>query len=108
MAYPLRELGMATLRNYLSFYYFAFFHLVRYYLILSIGFGFLWHPLWILGALMLVYTAVTDYFVKKPELKFHLYLFFFLSEHLFYQVGVFRGCFKQRHFGCYRLKFRRP
>ena len=108
MTYPLRELGLATLRNYMSFYYFSFFHLVRYYLILFIGFGFLWHPLWILGALMLVCTSVTDYFVKKPHMKFHIYLFFYFSEHLFYQAGVFRGCLKQRYFRSYLLKFRRP
>jgi mycofactocin system glycosyltransferase len=108
MAYPLRELGLATFRNYLSFYYFAFFHLVRYYLIVFIGFGFLWHPLWILGALMLVYASVADYFVKKPHMKFHLFLFFYLLEHLFYQAGVFWGCLKQKYFRCYLLKFSRP
>jgi len=108
MTYPLIELGYSTSRNYLSFYYFAFFHLVRYYLILFIGFGFLWPPLWILSSLMLVYASVTDYFVKKPELKFHLFFFFYLSEHLFYQAGVFWGCLKSRYFGSYMLKFKRP
>ena len=108
MTYPLRELGLSTFRNYLSFYYFSFFHLVRYYLILFIGFGFLWHPLWILGALMLVYASATDYLVKKPHLGFHLFFFFYLAEHLFYQAGVFRGCLKQRYFRSYLLKFRRP
>jgi hypothetical protein len=108
MAYPLPDLAYSTFRNYLSFYYFAFFHLVRYYLILFIGFGFLWSPLWILGALMLVYASVADYFVKDAALKYPVFLFFYLAEHLFYQAGVFWGCLKLRYFGSYLLTFKRP
>jgi mycofactocin system glycosyltransferase len=97
----------AALRSSYSFFYFAFFHLVRYYLVLFIGFGVLWYPLWILGGLALVYASVVDYITKKPALFYPVFLFFYLLEHLFYQVGVFWGCLRQGYFGSYVLKFRR-
>jgi len=97
----------AALRSYLSFFYFAFFHLVRYYLVLFIGFGVLWYPLWILGGLALIYASALDYITKKPELFYPVFLFFYLLEHLSYQVGVFWGCLRQGYFGSYILSFRR-
>ncbi|HUT68358.1 MAG TPA: mycofactocin biosynthesis glycosyltransferase MftF [Dehalococcoidales bacterium] len=103
---PFPKILYATFRSYLSFFYFAFFHLVRYYLIPIFAFGFLWHPLWIFGGLAIIYTSVVDYCVKKPELLYPVFLFFYILEHLAYQVGVFRGCFKQKYFGSYILSFR--
>jgi mycofactocin system glycosyltransferase len=94
-------------RSWLSFLYFAFFHLVRYYLVLFIGFGFLWHPLWILGGLAVVYASVLDFSVKRPALLYPVFLFYYSLEHLAYQVGVFWGCLKKGYFGSYRLSFRR-
>jgi len=103
---PFPQVIYATLRSYLSFFYFAFFHLVRYYLILIFALGFLWHPLWYFGGLAIVCTSIVDYYVKKPGLLYAVFLFFYLLEHLAYQVGVFRGCFKQKYFGSYILSFR--
>jgi mycofactocin system glycosyltransferase len=97
----------AALRSYLSFFYFVFFHLIRYYLVLFIGFGVLWYPLWILGGLALVYASIADYLTKKPKLFYPIFLFFYLLEHLAYQVGVFWGCLKKGYFGSYLLRFRR-
>jgi mycofactocin system glycosyltransferase len=97
----------AALRSSYSFFYFAFFHLVRYYLVLFIGFGVLWPPLWIMGGLTLVYASVVDYITKKPALFYPVFLFFYLLEHLWYQVGVFWGCLKNGYFGSYLLRFRR-
>jgi mycofactocin system glycosyltransferase len=101
-----RQLFNAVLRSLLSFVYFVFFHLIRYYLVLFIGFGVLWPPLWILGGLALVYASIADYLVKKPKLFYPVFLFFYLLEHLVYQVGVFWGCLKKGYFGSYLLKFR--
>jgi mycofactocin system glycosyltransferase len=97
----------AALRSSYSFLYFAFYHLVRYYLILFIGFGVLWYPLWILGGLAMVYVSVMDYIAKRPALFYPVFLFFYLLEHLSYQVGVFWGCLRQGYFGSYILRFRR-
>jgi mycofactocin system glycosyltransferase len=97
----------SVFRSWLSFFYFAFFHLVRYYLVLFIAFGFLWHPLWILGGLAVVYASVVDFSVKKPALLYPVFLFYYFLEHLAYQVGVFWGCLKKGYFGSYRLSFKR-
>ena len=107
MALPLNKLLYSAFRSYLSFYYFAFFHLVRYYLILIFGFGFLWYPLWFFGGLAVVYTSIVDYYVKKPKLPYPVFLYFYLLEHLAYQLGVFWGCLRQKYFGSYILSFRR-
>ena len=97
----------AALRSYLSFFYFAFFHLTRYYLILFIGLGWLWYPLWIFGGLAIIYSSIVDYYVKRPELFYPIFLFFYLLEHLAYQLGVFWGCLKKGYFGSYLLSFKR-
>ncbi|OGO43970.1 MAG: mycofactocin system glycosyltransferase [Chloroflexi bacterium RBG_16_60_22] len=101
------KVAAAAFRSYLSLFYFAFFHLVRYYLILIIALGFWLHPLWLFGGLAIVYTSIVDYTVKKPDLNYPVFLFLYLLEHLAYQVGVFRGCLKQRYFGSYLLSFKR-
>jgi cellulose synthase/poly-beta-1,6-N-acetylglucosamine synthase-like glycosyltransferase len=96
-----------TLRSYLSFYYFISFHLVRYYLILLVSLGVLFHPLWFLCAFMLLLTSIVDYAVKKPRLFYPVYLFFYSLEHLAYQIGVFWGCLKLVYFGSYLPAFTR-
>lgn len=103
--YP--QVFYATLRSYLSFFYFAFFHLMRYYLILIFVLGFLWYPFWIFGGLAIFCTSIVDYYVKKPKLLYPFFLYFYLLEQLAYQIGVFWGCIKQKYFGSYILSFRR-
>jgi mycofactocin system glycosyltransferase len=100
------RLAGAVLRGLLSFGYFAFFHLVRYYLILFIGFGVLWYPLWILGGLALVYASTADYLNRRPALFYPVFFFYFLLEQLAYQAGVFWGCLKKGYFGSYVVSFR--
>ena len=101
------QLFSAALRSRLSFYYYAFFHLTRYYLILIIGLGVAWWPFWVWGGAGIIYSSVTDYIVKKPNLFYPVFLYFYLLEHLVYQVGVFRGCVKHSYFGSYLLSFKR-
>lgn len=107
MAVPFRQVIAATLRNGLSFYYFVFFHLVRYYLILIGALGFWLHTFWLWGGVAVLYASAVDYYVKRPKMSYPVYLFFYLAEHLAYQAGVFWGCVRQKYFGSYRLKFRR-
>ncbi len=106
MAASFPKLIYATFRSYLSFFYFAFFHMMRYYLILIVVLGFLWHAFWLFGGLAIVYTSIVDYYVKKPGLLYPVFLFFYLLEHLAYQAGVFWGCLKAKYFGSYLLAFR--
>jgi mycofactocin system glycosyltransferase len=101
------QLVYSALRSHLSFFYFAFFHLMRYYLILIVGLGFLWHPLWLFGGVGIICTSIVDYYVKKPKLFYLIFLFFYLLEHLAYQKGVFGGCGKNMYFGSYLLSFKR-
>jgi mycofactocin system glycosyltransferase len=101
------QLAAAAFRSRLSFYYYAFFHLTRYYLILIVGLGVAWWPFWVWGGASILYTSITDYIVKKPKLFYPVFLYFYVLEHLAYQVGVFRGCFKYRYFGSYLLSFKR-
>jgi mycofactocin glycosyltransferase len=107
MGLAFSRLVYSALRSYLSFFYFAFFHLVRYYLVLFIGFGFVWPPAWIFGGLAIIYASIVDYLMKKPELFYPVFLFSYVLEHLAYQVGVFWGCLKKGYFGSYLLRFRR-
>jgi mycofactocin system glycosyltransferase len=101
MALPLKQVASSTLRSYLSFYYFALFHLVRYYLILIFGLGFLLHSVWLFAGIALLYTSIVDYYVKRPKIPYPAFLFFYVLEHLAYQSGVFWGCLKLRYFRAY-------
>jgi hypothetical protein len=107
MVLPFWQIAYATLRSYLSFYYFAFFHLVRYYLVLIIFLGFLLHSLWLFIGLAVLATSIVDFYVKRPDLPYPVFLLFYILEHLAYQLGVFWGCLKLKYFGSYILNFRR-
>jgi mycofactocin glycosyltransferase len=104
---PVSRLGILafTLRLHFSSFYYVFYHLTRYYLVLFIGFGFWWWPLWIVGALGLLWAAAVDFVTKKPALFFPVFLFYYLVEQLAYQVGVLAGCFKYGYFGSYLVSF---
>ena len=104
---PFMQKVNISLRSYMSFLYYAFFHLVRYYLILIICLGIFWHPLWVFSVLIIIYASIVDYDVKKPRLQYPFFFFFYLSEHLAYQVGVFWSCLKTKRFGSYLISFKR-
>lgn len=101
MPLALKKRLSSVLRGHFSFYYLAFFHLLRYYFILLVGLGFLWHPVWLLGGLALIMVSLVDYLVKKPGLPYPVFLYYYTLEHLAYQVGVFWGCLKRGYFGAY-------
>ena len=100
-SFPLLPVIYSVLRSYFSFYYFASFHLIRYYLILLAGLGFIFHFLWILCGIALLLTSIVDYRIKKPDLLYPVFLYFYTLEHLAYQTGVFWGCLKLKHFRAY-------
>lgn len=107
MPLPAGRIACSILRTYLSFFYFTSFHLVRYYLVLLLIPGFFLYPFWLFVAWMLLLASLVDYFTRKPALLYPVFLFFFLLEHLAYQIGVFWGCCRQRYFGSYLVSFRR-
>jgi mycofactocin glycosyltransferase len=98
-----RIIAEKVCRLYLSCSYYMSFHLVRYYLILLAGLGFIFHGIWILSVGLLLVSGGVDYYVKKPKINIFTFLAIYTLEHLFYQVGVFTGCLKQNYFGSYRV-----
>jgi mycofactocin glycosyltransferase len=105
--FPLKSILFSTIRTHFSLYYFVSFHIIRYYLLLAAGVGFLYHPVWYFGGFILILASVVDYAVKKPKLIYPVFLYFYFLEHVAYQIGVFYGCLKRKYFGSYRLSFSR-
>jgi len=90
---------LVVFRSWIALGYSLSFHLLRYYMLLLILAGIFYYPVWILGLIIFVFCSITDYTVKKPALFYPVFGFYYLVEHLAYQMGVFWGCIK-------RLKFR--
>ena len=88
----------AVFRSYLSLLYHwaAFFS--RYYLWLTLPFVFFLPAiaLTLLGLHLL--TGGVEYFIKKPRLNFFAFFWYFTLDQLFYQLGVWWGCLKNRCF----------
>lgn len=101
-----KSLFLSAVRSTFSFYYYAGFHLIRYYLVPLIILGFVHPPLWLLLLIMLALVSLVDYRNKKPLLPFPVFLFYYVLEHGFYQAGVFAGCVKHRCFRCYLPQLR--
>ena len=55
-------------------------------------------------------TTIVEFKIERPVLSPLSFLFYFTLDQLFYQLGVWRGCFKNRTFNPVypRLAFRRP
>jgi len=102
---PLTTLLFSIVRGHFSFFYFASFHVVRYYLIPLFLLGVFFHPLWLACVAMLLVASIVDQTVKRPRLAYPVFLCFYCLEHLSYQVGVFAGCLQRRNFGSYVPRF---
>ncbi|MCP5426482.1 MAG: mycofactocin biosynthesis glycosyltransferase MftF [Gammaproteobacteria bacterium] len=71
-------------------------HVSRYYsLPLLIG-GLLWTPLLPMTAVLLLIAPVSDYRRLRPRLPLPMFVGLSCLEMAAYQLGVWRGCFKQR------------
>jgi mycofactocin system glycosyltransferase len=100
-----RRVLFSLARIHTSSLYFLAFHLIRYYLILLIILGFAVHTLWILVSALLMYAAIVDYSVKRPQLVFPLFLIYYTLDHISYQAGVLVGCMRKRSTRSYRVRF---
>jgi mycofactocin glycosyltransferase len=101
---PFGKVCFSVLRMYLSYFYMMSFHLTRYYLVLSLLFGFSFHSLWGLGFTFLILAATVDYSAKRPRLAFPAFFYYYILDHLSYQLGVLAGCLRARSFRSYRLR----
>ena len=95
----------SVMRVYLSSSYFLAFHWIRYYFILWILLGLAVHSLWYLGFLLLIFSALVDYSVKRPRLIFPFFLFYYALDHISYQLGVMVGCIRKRSLRPYTVRF---
>jgi len=100
----LRKVAFSVVRTYLSFFYFASFHLVRYYLVAILLVGCAFRTLWPLALFFFFLSSAVDYETKRPVLFYPTFLYLYVLEHFFYQTGVFLGCLKARTFGSYRTR----
>ena len=100
------ELIQIAWRTSAAFCYYLNFHLLRYYLILLLILG-IFFPKLLLGILIaFINISVVDYKVKKPNLNYFQFAFFYLLEQIYYQVGVFMGCFQHKYIKSYLVKFK--
>jgi mycofactocin system glycosyltransferase len=95
----------SVLRIHLSYFYMMSYHLIRYYLVLLLLLGFVFHSLWGLGFCFLMLAAFVDYSAKRPSLAFPVFLFYYVLDHISYQLGVLIGCLRARSFLTYRVRF---
>jgi mycofactocin glycosyltransferase len=100
-----RKICSSVLRTYISYFYMMSFHLARYYLALFLLLGFAFHSLWCLGLFFLMLAATVDYSVKRPSVSLPAFFFYYLLDHLSYQLGVFTGCFRARSFRSYLVHY---
>jgi mycofactocin system glycosyltransferase len=104
---PLWRILFSVVRSYFSFYYFASFHVIRYYMVLLLFLGFGFHPLWLLCLLMLVLSASVDYHLRQPKLNFLSFFCYYALDHMSYQLGVLIGCVRAKTFRSYIPRFMR-
>ena len=90
----LGKVCFSVLRMYMSCFYTLSFHLVRYYLFLLLFLGFALHSLWALGFAFLLLAASVDYSARRPRLAFPPFFFYYILDHISYQLGVLTGCFR--------------
>lgn len=102
---PLRRICFSVARNFFSFSYFASFHVVRYYLVALFLLGFAAYHVWLLSLFVLLVASMVDYHLKKPQLNFLQFLFYYVLDHMAYQMGVIAGCIHKRTLGSYVPRF---
>ncbi len=99
------ELWGVVCRSALAFCYYLSFHLIRYYLILLFLVGCFFPALLPALLVMAVSCSIVDYRVKKPNLDWFSFTYFYWLEQIYYQAGVFAGCCRRKYFRCYLVKW---
>ncbi|CAB5110057.1 hypothetical protein D3OALGA1CA_4487 [Olavius algarvensis associated proteobacterium Delta 3] len=96
---------LATMKSHFLLIYYLTYYGVRYYFGLYLLTTIIWPTLWPLTLCLSVFPGVVDYYRKRSRLFLPAFLAFFWLEHLFYQLGAFRGCLSQGSFRLYEIKF---
>jgi len=98
---PVLRVWSSVSRQHLAMLYYAYFHLVRYYLVPLTAAGLFVPGIRLLNVIAVLYAAGVDYSTKQPRLDFGTYLGYYVAEHAAYQVGVLVGCIRSRTFRSY-------
>ena len=99
------DLFLSVLRSYLSSFYFISFHLLRYYLLFLGALSLVFPPFGLYVPFLLFFCGLLDYHSKRPNLLLPLFLFYYVLDHLSYQMGVLYGSFLRRSLLAYRVSF---
>ena len=105
---PTQRVWFSVARGHLSMLYFAYFHLVRYYLGPLAAAGILSRGMRRFAALAALYAGTVDYATRRPRLAYPTYLAYYLAEHTAYQAGVVAGCVRAGTFRSYLLTLQQP
>ena len=98
---PAGPVWQSVARGHLSMLYFAYFHLVRYYLGPLAAAGLLVPGVRLLTAVAALYAGGVDYVTRRPRMSYPAYLAFYLAEHAAYQAGVIVGSVRAGTFRSY-------
>ncbi len=91
---PLKMILLSTIRLLISYSFRIAFHIIRYYLVLLLLFGFLFHSLWVVATALLLFVSAIDYRTKRPQLGFPQFLFWYVLDQVAYQLGAMAGCLR--------------
>ncbi len=98
---PIWKVFFSIIRSYFSFFYFASFHLVSYYISFLVLAGCIFYPLWFFCLFVFFFSFFVDYSLKKPMVSIPACMFYYAAEHISYQIGVFVGALRLGEFGHY-------
>jgi mycofactocin system glycosyltransferase len=100
------EILAASFKGHFQLAYYLAFYLIRYHLLLLVVLSFATPGLIWLWLTLIFFPTTVTYFRKRPRLSWPVFAFFYLSEHIFYQIGAFWGCYNQKSFRLYRIHFK--
>jgi mycofactocin system glycosyltransferase len=101
LSIPFLRILSSVLRTHWIFSHSACFYVLRYGLIPVMLLGVLFHPLWLLAGFTMLVSSSTDYALKRPQLSYLAFAFYYVLDHLAYQMGVFTGCLSNGSFKTY-------
>lgn len=101
LCFPFLRILFSVLRTHGAFVHAASFYGLRYCLIPIMLLGALFPSCWLLAGFMILISSSMDYGLKRPHLPYPAFVFYYVLDHLAYQIGTFAGCLKNRNFEAY-------
>jgi mycofactocin system glycosyltransferase len=92
------EVLLAVFRSDVAFLYHLSAFVSRYYLVWAIAVGFFFPRAFMIVLGVHIGVGLAEYFLRKPRVDPLSFLFYFSLDQLFYQLGVWWGCLRNRCF----------